>query len=55
MGYGNLGYGNILSDLNLRPSILRTTLYNRESELSELGMLYEQANEAARTTVVTGS
>ncbi len=28
--------------------------YNRESELSELGMLYEQANEAARMTVVTG-
>jgi AAA+ ATPase superfamily predicted ATPase len=28
--------------------------YNRKSELSELGKLYEQANEAARMTVVTG-
>jgi AAA+ ATPase superfamily predicted ATPase len=28
--------------------------YNRESELSELGVLYKQANEAARMTVITG-
>ena len=28
--------------------------YNRESELSELGNLYEQANESARMTVITG-
>ena len=28
--------------------------YNRERELSELGKLYEQANDAARMIVVTG-
>ena len=28
--------------------------YNRESELSELGKLYEQANQSARMTVITG-
>ena len=28
--------------------------YNRESELSELGNLYAQANESARMTVITG-
>jgi uncharacterized protein len=28
--------------------------YNRESELTELGKLYEQANKAARMTVITG-
>ena len=28
--------------------------YNRESELAELGKLYEQANKAARMTVITG-
>lgn len=28
--------------------------YNRESELAELGKLYEQANDTARMTVITG-